>query len=307
MDMQKAAAIAAVDTVAEKICRMSDGIWEVPELGFQEFQSAKLQCDLLGELGFSVETGLGNIPTAFSGRWGSGKPVIGILGEFDALAGLSQKAGSPVQEPVVPGGNGHGCGHNLLGGGSIAAAYAVKEYLRATGKSGTVIYYGCPAEEGGSAKAFMARDGVFDELDAAFGWHPGTCNQVGCDSSTANYVVRYRFKGRSAHAAGAPHMGRSALDAVELMNVGIQFLREHVPTSVRIHYAITDTGGVSPNVVQADAEVLYMIRAPKISTVREVCERVDKVARGAAMMTETQVRLDNSKPAFDLSYIFSVV
>ena len=300
MDSAKLAAIAAIDTVAGQICHLSDAIWEVPELGFHETESAALQQQLLEKLGFTLEVGIGNIPTAFSASYGSGKPVIGILGEFDALAGLSQKADVAVQEPVVAGGNGHGCGHNLLGCGSIAGAYGVKEYLRTTGKSGTVIYYGCPAEEGGSAKAFMARDGIFDGLDAAFGWHPGTHNQVGCDSSTANYVIRYRFKGRSAHAAGAPHMGRSALDAVELMNVGIQFLREHVPSSVRIHYAITDTGGISPNVVQADAEVLYMIRAPKISTVQAVCKRVDKVARGAAMMTETEVDIRLEKGCSDL-------
>ena len=300
MDAQKTAAIAAVDSIAEQICRLSDAIWEVPELGFHETQSAKLQCALLEELGFRVETNLGNIPTAFSGRWGSGKPVVGILGEFDALAGLSQKAGVAVQDPVIPGGDGHGCGHNLLGSGSIAAAYAIKEYLRATGKSGTVIYYGCPAEEGGSGKAFMARDGVFDELDFAFGWHPGTVNQVGSDSSLANYAVRYRFKGSSAHAAAAPHLGRSALDAVELMNVGVQFLREHVPTSVRIHYAITDSGGVSPNVVQANAEVFYMIRAEKIALVQKIYERVNKIAQGAATMTETEVEIILEKACSDL-------
>ena len=275
MDAQKSAAISAIDTAAERICQVSDAIWDVPELGFQEFQSAKLQCELLAELGFTVETNLGNIPTAFSGRWGSGKPVIGILGEYDALSGLSQKAGATQLDPIVPGGDGHGCGHNLLGGGSIAAAHAVKEYLRATGKAGTVIYYGCPAEESGSAKAFMARDGIFNELDAAFGWHPGTFNKVGNNSSLANYAVRYRFAGRSAHAAAAPHLGRSALDAVELMNMGVQFLREHVPSSVRIHYAITNTGGESPNVVQANAEVYYMIRGEKASTVQAVYERVN--------------------------------
>ena len=300
MDAQKQAAIAAIDAAAQNICAVSDAIWETPELGFQEWQSAKAQCDLLEELGFTVEKELGGIPTAFSGRWGSGKPIVGILGEFDALPGLSQKAGSEVHDPVVPGAPGHGCGHNLLGCGSIAAAYAIKEYLKETGKSGTVIYYGCPAEEGGSGKAFMARDGVFDELDFAFGWHPGCYNKVGNNSSLANYCVRYRFKGRSAHAASAPHMGRSALDAVELMNVGIQFLREHIPTSVRIHYAITNSGGEAPGVVQANAEVYYMIRAEKIATVESIYKRVNKVAAGAAMMTETEVDIQLEKACSDL-------
>lgn len=300
MDMQKQAAIASIDEIAQQVCRVSDAIWDVPELGFREYESAGLQCGLLQQLGFTLETGVGGIGTAFAASFGNGKPIVGILGEFDALAGLSQKAGVDRQEPLVPGGPGHGCGHNLLGCGSIAAAWAVKEYLRTTGKSGTVIYYGCPAEEGGSAKAFMARDGVFDKLDFAFGWHPGTLNQVGSNSSSANYVVTYRFTGRSAHAAAAPHMGRSALDAVELMNVGVQFLREHVPTSVRIHYAITNTGGSSPNVVQPKAAVQYMIRAPKIATVQEVYERVNKVAQGAAMMTETQVDIRFEKACSDL-------
>ena len=300
MNAQKAAAISSIDSIAEQICQVSDAIWEVPELGFQETRSAALQCELLEKLGFTVERNLGKIPTAFSGRWGSGKPVVGILGEFDALSGLSQKAGVAKHDPVVPDGAGHGCGHNLLGCGSIAAAYAVKEYLQTTGKPGTVIYYGCPAEEGGSGKAFMARDGVFDELDFAFGWHPGYHNKIGNDSSLANYVVRYRFKGRSAHAAAAPHLGRSALDAVELMNVGTQFLREHIPTSVRIHYAITNAGGASPNVVQAKAEVYYMIRAEKISMVKTIYERVNKIAQGAAMMTETEVEIILEKACSDL-------
>jgi len=300
MDMQKSAALAAIDTVAEDICRVSDAIWEVPELGFHEYKSSALQIGLLEQLGFEVTRQVANIPTAFSARYGSGKPVIGILGEFDALAGLSQKAGVPHPDPVVPDAPGHGCGHNLLGCGSIAGAYAVMQYLKATGKSGTVIYYGCPAEEGGSAKAFMARDGVFDELDACFGWHPDEMNKVGNNSSYANYVVTYHFKGISAHAAASPHLGRSALDAVELMNVGVQFLREHVPTSVRIHYAITNAGGESPNVVQAKADVRYMIRAEKIAMVKTIYERVNKIAQGAATMTETEVEIQLEKACSDL-------
>ena len=300
MDMQKQSAISYIDTAAPALEVLSDAIWDKPEMGFQEVTAAALQCEFLEKEGFTVTRELGGIGTAFSGAWGSGRPVIGILGEFDALSGLSQKAGVALQEPLVPGAPGHGCGHNLLGCGSIAAACAVKAYLQATGKEGTVIYYGCPAEEGGSAKAFMARDGIFDNLDAAFGWHPGTVNKVGSNSSLANYAVRYRFRGRSAHAAAAPHMGRSALDAVELMNMGVQFLREHIPSSVRIHYAITDAGGTAPNVVQAKAEVYYMIRAEKLATVQSVYERVNKIAQGAALMTETQVEISFEKACSDL-------
>lgn len=300
MDLQKQAALSHIDALAPQLTAMSDAIWDKPELGFQEVSAAALQSEFLEKEGFVVTRNLGGISTAFSGSWGSGKPIIGILGEFDALSGLSQKAGVTTQEPLVVGAPGHGCGHNLLGCGSIAAACAVKAYLEATGKPGTVIYYGCPAEEGGSAKAFMARDGVFDHLDAALLWHPGTANMVNPNSSLANYAVRYRFHGRSSHAAATPHLGRSALDAVELMNMGVQFLREHVPSSVRIHYAITDAGGTAPNVVQANAEVYYMIRAPKAATVQAVYERVNKIAQGAAMMTETQVEILFEKACSDL-------
>ena len=291
MDQQKTAALASIDEVSQLICDMSDSIWDIPELGFQEFHAAQTQCDVLEKLGFHVEKNLANIPTAFSGSWGSGKPVIGFMGEFDALATLSQKAGVTHADPIVPDGNGHGCGHNLLGSGAIAGAYAVKEYLKATGKQGTVIYYGCPAEESGSGKTFMARDGIFDDLDCAFYWHPGPVNWVNPNTTLANYAVKYRFKGISAHASAGPQRGRSALDALELMNTGIQYLREHVPQEVRMHYAITDAGGISPNVVQSKAEVYYLIRAPKVATVQEVYERVNKVAQGAAMMTETEVEI----------------
>lgn len=291
MDVKKQSALDAIDRVSDIICHLSDAIWDTPETAYQESHATKLQCAVLEQLGFQVERNLAGIPTAFSGRWGSGKPVIGILGEFDALSGLSQKAGVAVKEPVACGGNGHGCGHNLLGAGSIAAAYGVQQYLRATGKSGTVIYFGCPGEEGGSGKAFMARDGVFDGLDCAISWHPQDYTTTWCATTLANYQVNYKFRGRSAHAAAAPHLGRSALDAVELMNVGVQFLREHVIPEVRIHYAITNTGGFSPNVVQPNAEVLYLIRAPKTPEVQEVYERVNDIARGAALMTGTEVEI----------------
>ena len=213
------------------------------------------------------------------------------MGEYDALPGLSQKAGMTAKDPVVPGAPGHGCGHHLLGPGALAGAYGLKEYLRATGKEGTVIYYGCPAEEGGSGKTFMARDGVFDDLDCAFYWHPGPINRANSDTTLANYMVRYHFTGIAAHASAAPHMGRSALDAMELMNTGAQYLREHLPRDVSFAYAVTDGGGISPGVVQASAEVKYIIRGPKVSMVQSAYERINKIAQGAAMMTETQVEV----------------
>ncbi len=292
MNQAKLTALESIELIREQIIQLSDAIWDTAEICFHEEKSAQLQLDLLKKLGFEdLRTGLAEMPTAFSARWGSGKPVIGFLGEFDALCGLSQKSLSVKQEPITEGGNGHGCGHNLLGAGSIAAAYALKEYLKSTEKSGTVIYYGCPAEEGGSAKAFLARDGYFNELDLALTWHPDAYNGIWSDSSLANYLVRYRFKGVSAHAAAAPHVGRSALDAVELMNIGVQFLREHVPSSVRIHYAITDAGGMAPNVVQAKAEALYYVRANSLDVVQDVYERVNNIARGAALMTDTLLEI----------------
>ena len=285
-------ALNAIDRHARTLCAVSDAIWETPETAFLEFASAKALIDALKDFGFSVTEKVAGIETAFSARYGSGKPVIGILGEFDPLSGLSQAADTAEKIPIAPGEPGHGCGHNLLGVGSVAAAVAIREYLKESNCSGTVIYYGCPGEEGGSGKAFMARDGVFDELDCALTWHPWDINAVSNETSLANYQVAYRFKGVSAHAAAAPHMGRSALDAVELMNVGVQFLREHMIEKARIHYAITNTGGFSPNVVQPEAEVLYLIRAPKNRQVEALFERVNKIAQGAALMTETTMECD---------------
>jgi len=261
-------------------------LWEHPETAFTEFESAKYLCQVLRDEGFEVTENLAGIPTAFCGRFGSGKPVIGLLGEFDALSGLNQ---TPMAtEKCSNGGAGHGCGHNLLGTGSLGAAIAAKRYLEETGRPGTVIYYGCPGEEGGSGKAFMARDGVFDELDAALCWHPNAMTAVRVKTSLANCQVLYKFDGRAAHAGLHPHLGRSALDAVELMNVGVNYLREHMISAARVHYAITDTGGFSPNVVQPHAEVLYLIRAPHNHQVKELYERINNIAEGAALMTGTK-------------------
>jgi len=283
----KQAALAGIDARAALYEGIADQIWENPELSLKEFKSAALYCDTLRKLGFTVTEGLCGIKTAFCGSYGSGKPVIGILGEFDALSGLSQQAGSTIPDPVIPGGSGHGCGHNLLGAGSLAAAAAVKEYLEKSGAPGTVIYYGCPGEEGGAGKAYMAREGLWRQLDAALCWHPSDVNQTKTGTNNSCIQVLYKFSGESAHAAGDPYNGRSALDAVELMNVGVQFLREHMTDDCRIHYAITDAGGVSPNVVQAKASVLYMVRANRVADSVKLQARVDDIAKGAALMTGT--------------------
>ena len=298
--MDKKAVYEVIDSKASEFAALSDAIWDYAELAFTEHQSAEALCRQLEKEGFAVTRGVAGIETAFTARYGSGKPVIGILGEFDALSGLSQKAGCAVREPLCPGAAGHGCGHNMFGVGSIAAAVGVKKYLEDTGHSGTVVYFGTPGEEGGSGKAFMAREGVFDELDAAVAWHPSDLNAVMTGSSLANVQVAYHFKGVAAHAAAAPHLGRSALDAVELMNMGVQFLREHVIQEARIHYAITNTGGYSPNVVQPYAEVLYLIRAPKNGQVKEIFERVNDIAKGAALMTGTKMELQFVKACSNL-------
>ena len=278
--------ISVLDEKKSLLEQTADFLWDHPETAFTEFQSAACLCDVLRQEGFTVEENLAGIATAFSGTYGSGKPVIGILGEFDALSGLSQVAA--IAEQVSAGGEaGHGCSHNLLGTGSLGAAIAVKEWLKKTGNPGTVIYFGCPGEEGGSGKAFMARDGVFDGLDAAFCWHPSDETKVRTVLTLANYQVLYKFDGIASHAGTKPELGRSALDAVELMNMGVQFLREHIPSSCRIHYAITDTGGFSPNVVQAHAEVLYLIRGVNNKIVKDLYERVNDIAKGAALMTGT--------------------
>jgi aminobenzoyl-glutamate utilization protein B len=271
---------------------VSDALWDYAETAFEEYRSVALFKDTLKAQGFTVEDASGGIETAFCAQYGKGKPVIGILAEYDALSGLSQKALGLREEPrggPDDNGNGHGCGHNLLGAGSLGAALAVKEYLSAHKIPGTLKLFGCPGEEGGSGKAFMARAGVFAGLDVAFSWHPMAVNAIMELRFLANYQILYQFRGKASHAAASPHLGRSALDAVELMNVGVNFLREHVIPEARIHYAITHTGGFSPNVVQPKAEVLYLIRAPGQSQVEEIYQRVNKIAQGAALMTETEV------------------
>lgn len=285
-DYQKNA-IKYIDENAGIFTGVSDAVWARPELSLKEFESAKLYCDTLRKYGFEVTEGLAGVATAFCGRYGSGRPVIGILGEFDALSGLSQAAGCSEHKPLVEGAPGHGCGHNMLGAGALGAAFAVKDYLEKSGQPGTVIFYGCPGEEGGAGKAFMAREGMWRELDCALTWHPSDVNEVVTGTNNSSIQVLYKFHGVSAHAAGDPENGRSALDAVELMNTGVQYLREHMTSDCRVHYAIIDAGGVSPNVVQSEASVLYLVRANKVLDSVKLLARVDKIAQGAALMTET--------------------
>ena len=292
MNDAKKAAIQTIDDHAALFCDVSRKIWEYAELSLKEFQSAALYEKVLAENGFAVTSNMGGIKTAFCGSWGHGHPVIGILGEFDALSGLSQKAGCAVKDPIVPGGAGHGCGHNLLGVGALAAAIAIKEQIAAGALSGTVVYFGTPAEETGSAKTFLARDGFFAGIDAMLTWHPWDYTGIWPGGSLANVKMIFRFKGRSAHAAGSPELGRSALDALELMNMGVQFLREHVPEDTRIHYAITDAGGASPNVVQASAEAVYLVRSPRLADLEDIKQRVIDCARGAAIMTGTTMEME---------------
>ena len=287
MTTEKQAAVSAIDEKAALVADVADQLRAYAELSLQEKKSAALYCETLEKEGFTVEKGICNIPTAFSASYGSGRPIIGILAEYDALSGLSQKAGSVERQELIPGGCGHGCGHNLLGAGAFAAALGVKAYLEATDQPGTVVLYGCPGEEGGAAKAFMARDGLWYGLDAALTWHPEDANEVVTGSTNSCIQTQYKFTGVAAHAAGDPDRGRSALDAVELMNVGVQFLREHMSDKARIHYAITDAGGRSPNVVQPRASVLYMVRSNHVAEAVELQKRVDKIAEGAALMTET--------------------
>lgn len=281
-----------VDAKKQDFFALADRVWDTPELLYKEHRSAAAHREMLQAQGFRITDNVAGIETAMMGEAGEGGPVIAILGEYDALPGLSQKAGVAEPDAVEAGGSGHGCGHNLLGSGALLAATAVKDWLAANGLPGRVRYYGCPAEEGGAAKTFMVRDGVFDDVDAALSWHPFNFNGILPPLTLAVAMVDFHFKGRTAHAAVAPHLGRSALDAVELMNVGVNYLREHVPQDSRIHYAVTNSGGIAPNVVQENATVRYSVRSLKRQDMQSLVERVTNVARGAAMMTDTTVTVD---------------
>jgi len=280
-----------VDEQKLRFIELSDRVWGMPEVCYTEERSvAEHKAELLAQ-GFRIRENIAGIPTAIIGEAGEGGPVIAILGEYDALPGLSQEAGKAVHSPIEAGGHGHGCGHNLLGSAAMLAATAVKDWLAANKVPGRVRYYGCPAEEGGAAKAFMVRAGAFEDADIAISWHPSSWWEVVPPLSLANTRADFVFTGRAAHAAAAPHLGRSALDAVELMNVGVNYMREHMPSDARVHYAVLDTGGIAPNVVQARARVRYSIRARDLPGMLELVRRVRQIAEGAALMTETTMEM----------------
>lgn len=282
----------AIDQKKDMILDISNKIWDFAELPYEEIQSAALLCDVLRKEGFTVNEGVAQMPTAFTASFGSGKPIFGFLGEYDALDTLSQEAENPIKKPVMECAPGHGCGHNSLGAGSLAAAIAVKEYLIDNKKTGTVIYYGCAAEEGAGSKQFMARAGLFDGVDFVYTWHPATINEVQSHRTVSIMGANFEFSGLTAHAGSTPFLGRSALDAAELMNVGVNYLREHIIDQARIHYAYVDAGGVAPNVVQDHTLIKYEVRSPKVKQVKELFERVVDVARGAALMTGTSMNYE---------------
>jgi aminobenzoyl-glutamate utilization protein B len=265
-------------------------IWNWAEPGYQEEKSAALLAKMLEEAGFRVERKVAGIPTAFTATFGTGRPVIGILGEFDALPGLSQQA-VPYRKPRDEVASGHACGHHLFGVASASAAIAVAEQIRTGAIKGTVRFYGCPAEEGGSAKVFMVREGLFQDCDAVLHWHPSSRNVAGDMSSMARIAAKFRFRGKAAHAAGSPQLGRSALDAVELTNHASELLREHTPDLTRIHHVIT-AGGDAPNVVPEFAEVYYYVRHPNSAVVRSVYQRLEQCAQAGALATDTKLEVD---------------
>lgn len=284
----KASLYSSIHERDDEVWKVARKIWELAEPGYQETESAKLLSNLLETSGFTVVQKVADIPTAFTASFGSGKPVIGILGEYDALPGLAQQD-VPVREPRS-GDNGHACGHHLYGAASASAAIAIAERIKAGELTGTVRFYGCPAEEGGSGKVFMAQAGAFDDCDAILHWHPSHENAAGDRSSLARMAVKFRFHGKSAHAAGAPEQGRSALDAVELTNFASQLLREHTPDMTRIHHVIT-SGGRAPNVVPDFSEVYYYIRHPDGDVVRGLYDRLVLCAQAGALATETRLEI----------------
>ena len=291
--------IQSIDDKSEKYGEIAQQIWEYAEVGYQEENSSALLQSELKKAGFKVESGVAGMPTAFVATYGSGKPVIGILGEYDALPGMSQKAGVPTPDPKVEGEAGHGCGHNLFGTASMASAIAVKEWLISSKSSGTIKFYGTPAEEGGSGKVYMVREGLFDGVDAVINWHPGNQNSANPGRSLANKTGKFRFYGVSAHAAGAPERGRSALDGVEAMTHMVNMMREHTTEKTRIHYVITK-GGDAPNVVPAFAELYLYVRHLDREEVRSMWDRVVKIAEGAALGTETRMEYEITGGVYDV-------
>ncbi len=288
MVSEKGCSLAWLDENRARIIEISDAIWEFAELGLIEFKSSGLLADELSKHGFKVEKGVAGMPTAFVASWGNAKPVLGIMGEYDALPGLSQKK-VPRKEAVEAGRPGHGCGHNIHGTSGMAAAIAVQKTMEKHGLEGMIKFFGCPAEENFNGKIFMVRDGYFRGVDAVISHHPGTMNAATLESCLAVNSAKFHFYGKTAHAGGSPDQGRSALDAVELMNVGVNFLREHVIQDARIHYMI-EKGGQQPNIVPDYARSWYYIRAPERSQVAFIDDWIRDIASGAAKMTRTELR-----------------
>jgi aminobenzoyl-glutamate utilization protein B len=284
------AVLQSIDQKAQRLGDLSRQIWEYAEVGYKETKSSAILRDELRAAGFKIDEGVAGMPTAFVATWGSGKPVIGLMGEFDALPGLSQE-NDPVQKPRVAGDPGHGCGHNLFGVASMAAAIAVKQQLEARKLPGTIRFYGTPAEEGGNGKVYMVRAGLFDDVDVALHWHPSDRNVASRTSTLAVISAKFRFKGIAAHAASAPDKGRSALDAVMVMTHAVDLLREHIPQESRLHYIITK-GGVAPNVVPETAEIYMYARHPRIDVLDGIWERIVKTAEAGALATGTTMEME---------------
>lgn len=288
-DSDKKKVIARLSKLELAYGQIAQKIWSLAEVGYKEKQSSLLLQETLKQAGFTIDAGVADIPTAFVATFGQGKPVIGIMAEYDALPGLSQDS-IPVKRSLGAN-SGHACGHHLFGTGSVAAAIAVKEWMKETGQRGTIKLYGCPAEEGGAGKVYMVRAGLFAQSDVMLHWHPNDENTVAASSSLANKAGKFRFYGLASHAAASPERGRSALDAVESMNYMVNMMREHVPSSTRIHYVITN-GGKAPNIVPDFAEVYYYIRSPNRNIVFDVWDRVEKAAEGAALGTGTKFKVE---------------
>ncbi|MEM3615684.1 MAG: amidohydrolase [Candidatus Methanomethylicia archaeon] len=286
----KDVALKWIEENKDRIIFLSDKIWEYAELGLEEYKSSKILAEELEKNEFKVERGIAGMPTAFIATWGHGKPVIGILGEYDALAGLSQKR-VPWREPIVEGAPGHGCGHNIFGAATTAGAIALKVAMEKEKINGTIKYFGCPAEETLIGKVFMAKEGVFEGLDFAINYHPSSFNTVELGTTNAMNSAKFHFFGRASHAGGSPEVGRSALDAVELMNVGVNYMREHIIQDARIHYII-EKGGDQPNIVPPYAKSWYYVRAPEREQVEQIYNWILDIAKGAALMTQTQHKVE---------------
>jgi aminobenzoyl-glutamate utilization protein B len=280
--------LSSIDAKKQQYASVAKQIWDAPELGFQEERSSALLQKTLADAGFTVERGIAGMPTAFTASYGTGSPVLAIIGEFDALPGLSQAAGEVARNPLKAGAPGHGCGHNLLGTASAAAAIAVKEWMIQTRQSGTLRYYGTPAEEGGGGKVYLVREGLLKDVDAVVGWHPGDQNSANPSSSLATITADIKFYGTAAHAAASPDRGRSALDGVEAMDYMVNMMREHVPQETRLHYVIKH-GGVASNIVPDYAEAEYQARHPDMRVLQGIWDRILKAAEGAALGTGTRV------------------